>query len=125
MNALKLLAGAAVVCLAGASARAEDKPDYVKLVVGKWEVSNTDEESVPKGAAIEFTKDGKVKFTGKKDDAEVSIDGTYTLDGNKLTAVMKMGDMEQKHTITITKISDTEMAVEGEDGKKVELTRKK
>ena len=34
-------------------------------------------------------------------------------------------DKERMHTITITKISDTEMSVEGDEGKKAELTKKK
>ena len=123
MNALKLLAVVAVACLVGI-ARADEK-DYPKLIVGKWEVSKADEGTVPKGAVIEFTKDGKVKATAKKDDAEATFDGTYKLDGKTITLVMKLGDTEKTNKVTIEKLSDTEMSVEGDDGKKVEFTKKK
>ena len=124
MNALKLLAAVAVVCLLGTTGRADDK-DYAKLIVGKWEVTKADAGSVPPGAVIEFTKDGKLKITAKKDDMEVSFDGTYKLDGSKVAMTMKRGDKERTNKLTIAKISDTEMSVEGEDGKKVEFTKKK
>ena len=125
MSALRLLAVGCVVGLAGAGARAEDKPDYAKLIVGKWEISKADEGTVPLGAVIEFTKDGKVKLTGKKGDTEMAFEGTYTVEGNKFTIAMKVGDQEHKQTITITKMSDTEMATKNDEGKVVELKRKK
>ena len=122
MNALKLLAAVAVVGLVGAAARADEK-DYPKQIVGKWEVVKSD-EGVPQGAILEFTKDGKIMMTGKKDGQEVSREATYKLDGKKLT-VTTGGDGGKTTNLTITKLSDTEMAVESDDGKKVEMTKKK
>ena len=122
MNALKLLAVAAVVCLLSTGARADEK-DYPKLIVGKWEVTAA-EEGVPKGAIIEFTKDGKLKMTGKKDDMEISREGTYKLDGSKLTVTTE-GEGAKTTTITITKLTDSEMTIESEEGKKVEMKKKK
>jgi uncharacterized protein (TIGR03066 family) len=124
MNALKLLAVGAIVCLLSAGARAEDKIDYAKMLVGKWEVSKADEGTVPKGTMIEFTKDGKVKANIKKDDKDETISGTYKVEGDTFTVTMKMGDDEHTQTITITKISKTEMSTKNKDGKVVELTRK-
>src|SRR5688572_7127758 len=124
MNAPKLLAALAVVCLVGTGARADEK-DYAKQIVGKWEVTKADAGSVPPGAVIEFTKDGKLKITAKKDDMEVSFDGTYKVDGSKVAMTMKLGEKERTNSITITMISDTQMSVEGDDGKKVEFTKKK
>ena len=74
---------------------------------------------------IEFTKDGKIKMTGKKDDTDISREGTYKVDGAKVTITIKANDKERTTGITITKISDTEMSVESDDGKKVELKKKK
>jgi uncharacterized protein (TIGR03066 family) len=124
MNALKLLAALAVGCLVGTPARADEK-DYAKQIVGKWEVTKADKGSIPPGAVIEFTRDGKMKIAAKKEDMEVSFDGTYKLDGNKVAMTMKLGEKERTNTITIQKLSDTEMSVEGDDGKKVEFTKKK
>src|SRR5262245_22533820 len=85
MSTLRWLAVGAIACLLIPGARAEDKPDYAKLLVGKWEVSKADEGTVPAGTVIEFTKDGKVILTGKKDGADVTMEGTYKIDGNKFT----------------------------------------
>jgi uncharacterized protein (TIGR03066 family) len=125
MSTLRWLAVGAIACLLVPGARAEDKPDYAKMLVGKWEVSKAEEGTVPTGAVIEFTKDGKVKFTGKKDDKEVMIEGTYKVEGDKFTVTMKQGDDEHTQTITITKISETEMSTKNKEGKVVELTKKK
>ena len=125
MKALQWLAIGLIIGLAGAAARAEDKPDYAKLIVGKWEASKADEGTLPPGAVVEFTKDGKLKLTGKKGDTEMSFDGTYTVEGNKFTIAMKAGDQEHKQTITITKLTDTEMSTKNDEGKVVEFKKKK
>ncbi|HJZ93443.1 MAG TPA: TIGR03066 family protein [Gemmataceae bacterium] len=124
MSTLRWLAVGAIACLLVPGARAEDKPDYAKLLVGKWEVSKADEGTVPTGTIIEFTKDGKVTLTGKKDGADVTMDGTYKLEGDKFTVTMKRDDKEQTHTITIKKISEKEMTTENPEGKVVELKKK-
>ena len=124
MNAFKLLAAAAVVCLLGTGARADEK-DFPKLIVGSWMVSKADEGTLPKGSVIEFSKDGKVKAVVKKDDAEMTIEGTYKLDGKKMTLIVTIDGTEKTNSVTIDKLSDTELAVEGDDGKKVEFTKKK
>lgn len=124
MNAPKLLAAVAAVCLLGAGARADEK-DYPKLIVGKWTVSKADQGTIPEGAVVEFTRDGKVKMSARKDDMEVSREGTYKVDGAKFQITMKREDGDRTQAITIHKLSDTELSVEGEDGKKIELTRKK
>ena len=124
MNALKLLAVGAVVCLMGVSARAEEKVDYAKMIVGKWTISKADEGTVPTGTVVEFTKDGKMKIVGKKGDEEFTMEGTYKVEGNKFTMTHKVGDQERSQTITISKISAKEMDTENAEGKKVSLTKK-
>jgi uncharacterized protein (TIGR03066 family) len=124
MNALKVMAAVAVVGLWAAGARAEDKPDYAKMMVGKWTVSKADADTVPPGTVIEFTADGKMKVAGKKDDKEMSFEGTYKVEGDKFTFTMKVGDMERMETITIVNITKTEMHTKNKDGKVVELTKK-
>jgi uncharacterized protein (TIGR03066 family) len=124
MNALRLFALGAVVCLLASPVVAEEKPDYAKLIVGKWEATKADKGTVPEGTLIEFTKDGKVKITGKKDDTDITIDGTYKVEKDTFVLTMKVGDQEKTQTITITKISAKEMATKDKDGKVVELKKK-
>jgi uncharacterized protein (TIGR03066 family) len=122
MSALRWLAVGAVVCLAGGGAWAADNE---KMIVGKWELTKVDEGGLPKGTVIEFTKDGKVKLVMKKDDKDATMEGTYKVDGDKFDVTMKVGDDEHKQTITILKLTDTELHVKNEQGKMSELTKKK
>jgi uncharacterized protein (TIGR03066 family) len=125
MNTLKLLAVGAVVCLISAGTRAEDKIDYAKLIVGKWEVTKAEEGTLPVGTMIEFTKDGKLKINGKKDATELVFEGTYKVEGSKFNYVMKVGDDEHKDTIDIVKLTETEMSTKNKDGKTLEVKKAK
>jgi len=94
------------------------------MVVGKWEVTKADEGTVPPGSVVEFTKDGKIKATMKKEDEETTAEGTYKIEGDAFVMTMKRGDKERTQKITITKLTDKEMATKNEDGKTVELKKK-
>ena len=124
MSTLRWLAVAAVVCVLSGAARAEDKPDYAKLIVGKWEISKADEGTVPVGTMVEFTADGKIKLMGKANEKDIAMEGTYKVEGDTFTFVIKEGDNEHKDTITITKISKTEMSTKNKEGKVVECKKK-
>jgi len=124
MSALRWLAVGAVVCLVGAGARADEK-DYPKLIVGKWEVTKADEGTLPKGAVVEFTKDGKFKALAKADDKDAMFEGTYKVAGDKFDLDLKSGDQSIKLAITIVKLTDDEMQTKNDEGKVVDVKRKK
>ena len=117
---LALVAGLGLVATAGANA-GQDKIDGKKLV-GKW--TPKDEAKAGKMFA-EFTKDGKLIVSINTGDKDLKIDGTYKLDGNKLTMTMKIGDKEETETVTITKLTDEVMEGEDKAGKKETFTRVK
>jgi len=125
MTAFRLLAVGAIVCLGAVAARADDKPDAAKLLVGKWEITRADDGTVPIGGVIEFTKDGKLKATFKRDDQEVTHEGTYTVEKDAIQLVTKQDDKDRKRALTITKITDKELSVKDEEGKTVDLKKKK
>jgi uncharacterized protein (TIGR03066 family) len=126
MNALKCLGLLALVVSFAANATAQDdKVDYKKLIVGKWEVSKADEGTVPTGTLIEFTKDGKLKIAAKMGDDEFKIDGTYKVVKNTFEFTLSLDGMEKSQTITITKISEKEMSTKNDEGKVVELKKQK
>jgi uncharacterized protein (TIGR03066 family) len=124
MNALRSLGVGVLVAVLGAGARAEDKPDYAKLVVGKWEVTKADEGTVPVGTVIEFTKDGKLKATIKKGGEEANVEGTYKVEGDAFVQTTNQGGEERTRKITIAKISARQMALKNPEGKAVELKKK-
>jgi uncharacterized protein (TIGR03066 family) len=123
MKALNLLA---VVCVLAVGVRAEDKkPDYAKMIVGKWEVTKADEGTLPVGSIIEFTKDGKFTSREKLESKEITFEGSYKVEGDKFNLDLKVGDQTIKVSITITKMTDDEMHTKNDEGKVVEVKRKK
>lgn len=125
MNVLRMLVVAAAAFALTAGARAEDKKDNAKLLVGTWEFTKSYDKGPPVGSVIEFTKDGKIKLTHKADGKESTHEGTYKLDGDKIALVVKDGDNERKINTKIKKISETELVTENDAGKTVEMKRKK
>jgi uncharacterized protein (TIGR03066 family) len=120
MKMLRFVLSAFVVAgLSSPAMAADDKVDVKKLIVGKWEAVKVDENTLPKGAVVEFTADGKLKVTAKNDGKDESVDGTYTLDGSSFTYKLKLGDMELSQKVVIKKISETEMDTANPEGKNV------
>ncbi len=109
----------------GATA-ADDKIDGAKLV-GKWEPK---EPKKGEEFVMEFAKDGKLSVTGALDGKVQTFEGTYKLDGIKLTFELKVkgadGKVEDiKETVTVTKLTDDEMEGKDKDGKIEYLKRVK
>ncbi len=123
MKTFGLLSAGVMVCVLALGVRADDKKDYSKQVVGAWKVVKADADTLPVGAVVDMAKDGKLKITFKQDNKEETHEGTYKLDGDKLMVTLKMNDQEIKHTVTIKKISDTEMTTD-HDGKVVHFEKK-
>jgi uncharacterized protein (TIGR03066 family) len=124
MNAFRLLAVGAVAIVFAVGARAEEKADLAKMLIGKWEITKADEGTIPVGTIVEFTKDGKCSVTMKVGDKEEKMDGKYKVEAHKFTVMFKQGDTEMSHTITVTKITDKEMTTKDDDGKVVESKKK-
>src|SRR5262249_20172026 len=104
----------------------EGKKDNAKLLVGTWEVTRSFDKGPAVGAIIELTTDGKVTVKTKDEGKDVQREGTYQVDGDKFTVVMKRNDKESKTIASIKKNSDTELVLERNDDKqRVELKRKK
>ena len=123
MNALKWLGVVVVFGLTNTTVRSEDKEDTAKSLIGKWEVTKAEEGTVPLGSLIEFTKDGKIMASFKKDGEEMKLEGTYKLVGDTLTVTMKVGEEEKSNKVTVTKISAKEMTLKDDKDKLVELKK--
>ncbi len=131
MNGLRLLMTAVTVCSLTAGANALDqadkkeKPDYAKLLIGSWEATKTAPDALPVGTVVEFDKEGKVRITHDRDGMKNTIDYAYRVDGDKFIVEGKLDGTAVKHTVTIKKISDTDLVTEDEKGKITEFKRKK
>ena len=125
MKTLAQLALGLILVLVASPAYADDKKDdFAKLAVGTWEVTNTHPGGPPKGGTVEFTKDGKIKVTGEQDGMKMNFEGTYKIEGKKMTLKIKIENDERAIDLTIDKLDEKIFTTSNESGK-VELTRKK
>ena len=121
----KLLAAVAVALVFVGSAPAADKVDPAKLV-GKWELTKSADESAPKGAVVEFTKDNKVSITFDANGKEIKLEGTYKVDGDKLTVKISFpGGKDNEDTDTIKTLTDEKLVTVDKEKKENEFTKKK
>jgi uncharacterized protein (TIGR03066 family) len=111
-----LAAAVLVVASGGLAAGRDDEKVDAKLLIGKW----TPEEKKDKQVVIEFAKGGKLSITAGED---FKIDGTYKLEGNKLTITMKKGEEEKTKARTIHSLTKEKLVSTGENGKKDTLIR--
>ena len=114
----------------GAQDKKEPKKDDKKIdparLVGKWELTRSTDPQAPKGAVVEFTKDNKVLVAFTVAGKEEKYDGTYRVNGNKLS--VKLNDPESKDkedTDTIQTLTDDKFVLVDKNGKENEFTRKK
>jgi uncharacterized protein (TIGR03066 family) len=121
---LSLAAALTLVILTTQFASADEKFDKAKLV-GAWKVVKS-EVDVPKGAKVEFTKDGKFTMSHPDENGKVlKLVGTYTVDADKINTIVKFGNEENKETHTIKSLSDDKLVVVDENNKKFELEKVK
>jgi uncharacterized protein (TIGR03066 family) len=130
MYALRLMAAVVLALGLGAGVRAQDKivkggEDIVNAVLGTWEVTKADEGALPAGSLLVLEQDGKVKITHKMGDKDITMNGTYKVEGVKLTMTVKVEDKENIHKVTVKYLTDTELVAVNEQGKKIECKKKK
>jgi uncharacterized protein (TIGR03066 family) len=105
-----------------ALAQADEKTVDKAKLVGKWKMVKIDGKVPPVDSILEFTKDGKLVFTFGKDGDSRKVESTYSIEGDKITVVVKKGDSEDKNTETISLQGD-KLTITKMDGNKVELER--
>jgi uncharacterized protein (TIGR03066 family) len=100
----------------------DKKSDSIKSkVVGTWEVE--DGKGLPKGATLQFTRDGKVLITTKRDGEERKINGTYKIDGSTIKVTTKRDDKERTQDIKVSKVDNKQLVLEGPKGDTLTLKR--
>ncbi|HEY7425672.1 MAG TPA: hypothetical protein VH682_15685 [Gemmataceae bacterium] len=125
-----ILVGCLIVGLTGLSsyggaARAAEEASNKDKIIGVWQITKGGDKT-PKDATFEFTKDGKVKMTAVVDGRKVTLEATYSVEGNKLKTVGPgPGGKKVEDTDTIEKLTDTEMILKDAKGKVVEFKKKK
>ncbi len=118
--------GLIVLVLAGLSAYAyaEDKKFDAGKLVGKWQPDAKD--APPSGKiTIEMFKDGKLTLSADLGGQSMNVEGSYKLQGDKLTIKMKFpgAPEERSADLTIVKLDD-EVLVTKEGDKKEETLKR-
>jgi uncharacterized protein (TIGR03066 family) len=116
MTVLRLMGAGVLVCVLAVGIRAADEQDNPRLVVGKWKVAKASPGTFPLGTVLDLSKDDKAKVIGRREGKEFIHAGTYDVDGARIIITVTVAGEKQKHTLTITKISDTEMVTEHAGG---------
>ena len=125
MNTVRLL-GTAILLIGmvnGVPAEKKKAEDSKAMLVGTWETVRGDLPSLPAGSSLEFTKDGAAKSIRKAQGQLETLEGAYTVAGDKLTLTRKIGTDDLTSTLTIKKLTATELTLE-RDGKTADLKRK-
>jgi uncharacterized protein (TIGR03066 family) len=122
---LTCLLSIGIILTGSASAAPAPKSNQTKIV-GVWIVIKSD-DGTPPMTTIEFTRDGKLKVKTKVGDQTLTMEGTYKLEGDKLTVTLITPDEKDKEvtdTVTITKLTDKELITKDQKGKVDEFKRK-
>jgi uncharacterized protein (TIGR03066 family) len=122
---MRAILGCSLVLVLCGGLVADDKkadPIDAKKLVGKWEPKDKKEGM---STVIEFTKDGKVNITLSGKGKDITVSGTYKVDGSKVTTVLSFGGKDETETHTVTKLTDTELVSKDEKGREETLVRVK
>jgi uncharacterized protein (TIGR03066 family) len=123
MNVLRLMGAGIIVCVLAVGIRADVEKDNLKQVVGKWKVVKATPGTFPLGTVLDLSKEKNAKVVGNRDGKEFIHAGTYEVVGATIIITVKVEGKEQKHTLTVTKISDTDMVTEHGGGGTIEFKK--
>jgi uncharacterized protein (TIGR03066 family) len=116
------LAAVAFLVLAGFTTAADDKVDAKKLI-GKWEPAKADPKT-PK-MVLDIQEKGKFVLEVALGDKTEKVPGTYKIDGNKIEIEMTFNGKTEKETLTVLKLTDTELTTKDSKGKEDTLKKVK
>jgi uncharacterized protein (TIGR03066 family) len=128
MKILRLLVAGMMVFALTTSIKAEtkdEKPDNAKLLLGIWKVATADRDAaLALGDSTEFCQDGSNTTTRMKSGKEVVSQGTYLFEKDRLVITFKSEKGVPEKELTIKKITDMELVLANDEGRKVIELRK-
>ena len=116
-----------VVCLWATAlppgARGQDPTKFPRKIVGTWKPTRGE---IPPGTTVEFTKGGKMRLHINLGGQPVNAEGTYRVDGNRITTTSKgPGRKQETRTARIKKLTASELVFEDAKGETMEFRRVK
>jgi uncharacterized protein (TIGR03066 family) len=123
MRAPAIAALALCACAASAAPIPKERADAEK-VVGTWRMTLGAHGQTDANLELDFYQSGKMVIRQVLSNGRVSVyEGTYRLVGNELPYDVKQGGAVKKETLTVKKLTDTELIVVDPDGLKEEFVR--
>ncbi|MFL5245684.1 MAG: hypothetical protein ACJ8FY_26610 [Gemmataceae bacterium] len=123
---LAALVGTLSLALAGAFAderKNENTEATKKKLAGVWIAQEGGK--TPAGSTFEVSKDGHFRSVLKVSGTEIIHEGTYRIEGDKITATHRRKDGSEKvRVLKILKLSDNDLTV-SDDDEKTTLKKKK
>jgi uncharacterized protein (TIGR03066 family) len=110
----------AVLVLAGSAGAADEKVDAKKLL-GKWEPAQPEKDAPV--MVLEIADNGKFTLHVTSNGKTVDVAGTYALKGNKFDVELSFNGKTMKDTLTIVKLTDTELVTKGKGDKEETMKR--
>jgi uncharacterized protein (TIGR03066 family) len=111
-----------VLCAAGAAPVPKERLEAEK-VVGTWKMTLDSRGGTDTDLELEFTQGGRMTIRQRTNGRVTEYVGTYRVVGNEMPYEVKMGTAVKAETLTIKKLTATELIVVDPDGLKEEFTR--
>lgn len=125
---MRLLATAALAlcaCTAPAAPIPKERVDAEKIV-GTWRMTLGAQGQTDVHLELDFYQSGKMVIRQVLTNGRMSVyEGSYRLIGNELPYDVKQGTFTKKETLTVKKLTETELIVVDPDGLKEEFMRVK
>jgi uncharacterized protein (TIGR03066 family) len=118
-----VIASIAVLVLTGfaGSAGAADEKVDVKKLIGKWEPAQPEKDGPL--MVLEIGDGGKITLHVTSNGKTGKADGTYVVKDNKLEVELAYDGKTMKETLTIVRLTDTELVTKGKNDKEETLKR--
>lgn len=126
---MRVLAASLVALLACATTSGAPVPKEradAEKVVGTWKMTLGAQGQTDVNLQLDFYQSGKMTIRQTLSNGQLSVyEGSYRVIGNELPYDVRQGTRVKKETLTITKLTATELVIVDPDGLKEEFVRVK
>ncbi len=123
---MRALAAVLVWCSVAVAAPVPKDRAEAERVVGTWQMTRDSQGNTDTKLTLEIRANGKFVIRQfLPDGREIVYEGTYSVKGNELPYSVARGDFKKAETLTIKKLTATELVVVDPDGLKEEFVRVK
>lgn len=113
------------LCVPAAAAPVPRERIEAEKVVGTWKMTLDSQGNTDTDLELEFTQGGRMTIRQRSGGRVVEYVGSYRVVGNEMPYEVKMGTAVKAETLTIKKLTATELVVVDPDGLKEEFARVK